>query len=373
MFTLKSIPPELVGHISEFLSLPDCLSWKLVSKHYNNTLSLFNTRFEVKCLYRLAEVIDDIDAYCENEHKRERFFTDWMEEIKNRPFQLEPLHSTNGKKRQDEDQFNNDLEAGLWYQFYTLMGQLDKGRKWIKKNNPEWFKKWTFPVGTNVDALAAIYLDHSRRYESCSAYSAFLKIYKHTFKKKAKENWKELTKEQQKLFFAVKDKVDHVVAGRYYNQEELFSDIKLYNDEEKLELEYDMKLLNVLTKFHSIKHGYDIECYGEEDFKYMGIDEEYLNEINLVTNEDLNRILNEPFSNSDCFYLLYNFGTWRTGGVRMLPLFAKQRHFTTCRDILDNVWAFALDGYRNVDKFTFYGWKNEIPIFEIKEIDNFST
>jgi hypothetical protein len=188
----------------------------------------------------------------------------------------------------------------------------------------------------------------------------------------------------------------------YYNKDKALKNITKYNATDMLPI--DMKMLNTLTKLHSIKWGIHggfeeystyVQDHPDEDYRDETVidddddsededDDEFENldlnacvynlfkKHNIQTHDDLYKLYNMKAIDGNKFYIMYDFGDWRCHSVRILPIFMENDH-VTYMDILDHVWPFASDCYRNVDEFEFYGWKGGVPVIKIKKIDNYST
>ena len=190
--------------------------------------------------------------------------------------------------------------------------------------------------------------------------------------------WDSLNDEQKVKFFATAKKINDNLKAMYYNQDESLADIiKLDDLNDNPDNIIDMKALNIFTNLHSIKWGMRSDMYGEvtdlnDDYGSLTNEEkEYVQELG-ITQDNLEDKVLEHAIHGNRIYVLYDFRSWRMGGKRLLPIFSQTEHMSY-RYILDNVWPFALDSYRHVDRFKLYGLKNGIPVLEISEIDNFST
>lgn len=136
---ITRLPSELVIHITDYLPLEDCLSWKLSSSYFNNLLSGFDDLFQAQYLRQASRGFNTID---------------------------------NGSSR--------------WTKLYEIFCQLDKGRWYLALNDNSWLVEYIFKCCAEYgDAdLINIMLDNNRvdpsiykNYAICmSSYKGYLSI-----------------------------------------------------------------------------------------------------------------------------------------------------------------------------------------------------
>lgn len=400
---------DIVELISLQLPLPDILNWKLTCRHFNTELSLFDNKLEARILYHLGKQVIFCtsrnyarDAYvcqrdcnywydaCEDsEYDEEGDDTDDTDDTffpkcykYNYKF-MEEKHR--GKKQQKDNEEYDDNTHGLpWYVFYNMLSRLDRGREWLEHNDPEWMKKYFFPKGVSLWALCDIYLENTEKYQCWEWKKGFIFLYQHIYHKDdGEEKYKQLSIHQTHIFTKVGVKVNNSIRDQYYNKERML--LGVVKKEEKENLPCDLKLLNALESIYNYEYGFYLDDDLDKIFflnskgKHPKI-KEVLDKI-LNNEEGIEKYLDKKCFDTERFYLTYNFNYGSYDCPKLLSIFSKNGKYTTYGDIISNIWTFRAPinngagshgfGYGHFDYLLFYGWKDDIPIIEVKSYEPF--
>jgi len=214
---------------------------------------------------------------------------------------------------------------------------------------------------SSIDELANLYFKGAGEYEKCTSFSAFMTLCHvlfHSESPKFQYMWESLTTQDKVKLNQVKDRVNEIIREKYYNINEIFRDVELYDKDKQYEKEIlDQRLLNILNGMYSIKFGFKENLVCKVN-KTSSNDIQYLKKINIIKLNDLEHAAYKKAFDGNKFYLLYK--------SRLLPIFTTHENVRYI-DILENTWPFVKNGICSAKCIEFCGWKNDIPIFKIFE------